>query len=367
MPPPIDFDQMIQDLGILVSAESPSSDLEACARCSEVLAAIGERVLGAPAEALRAGGRVHLRWQGEGKPRVALVGHFDTVWPLGTLADRPFEIRDGHAFGPGVFDMKAGIVQGLHALRAVGNLDGVQLLLTSDEEIGSPTSRGLIEDLARGVEAVLVLEPSAGGALKIARKGISMYRVRVTGRSAHAGLEPEKGINALTELARLVPVIEALASIEMGTTVTPTMLHAGIAGNVVPPEATLEVDVRALTVAEQHRVHAGMTTLVPVLLGALIAVSGGPDRPAMESTSSADLFRLATQLAPRAGIADLRGVTVGGGSDGNLTAAVGTATLDGLGAVGRGAHAPDERVVLAEMTARAELVRLLVADLLGAR
>ncbi|MDP9325844.1 MAG: M20/M25/M40 family metallo-hydrolase, partial [Candidatus Dormibacteraeota bacterium] len=259
------------------------------------------------------------------------------------------------------------VVQGLFALAALGVPAGVEMLLTSDEELGSPDSRELIEDLGRRADAVLVLEPSAAGALKTARKGVSNYRLEVAGRPSHAGLEPEKGVNALSELARLIPRVEALADAAQGTTITPTMASAGVATNIVPPSATADIDVRALTIAEQARVDKAVRALRPSIEGARLEVKGGPNRPPLEAARTAALFERASALAAANGLGVLAGATVGGGSDGNLTAALGTPTLDGLGAVGDGAHAEHEHVLVSEMAPRAALVALLVRDLLTAR
>ncbi|MFY9614263.1 MAG: M20 family metallopeptidase [Candidatus Dormiibacterota bacterium] len=359
-------DAMVDLLRRLVEVESPSSDTAACRACAELLASAGKDILGVAAETVVTGDRVHLHWRTGGDARVALLGHFDTVWPVGTLAARPFTLRGDQAFGPGAFDMKAGVVQGLFALAALGVPDGVEVLLTSDEELGSPDSRALIEDLGRRVEAVLVLEPSADGALKVARKGVSNYRLEVTGRPAHAGLEPEKGVNALSELARLIPQVEALADTSQGTTITPTMAASGIATNMVPPSASAEIDVRALTVMEQTRVDEAMRALRPSIDGARLLVEGGPNRPPLEAALTAALFERTSILAAANGLGTLSAATAGGGSDGNLTAALGTPTLDGLGAVGDGAHAEHEHVLVSQMAPRAALVALLVRDLLTA-
>jgi glutamate carboxypeptidase len=356
----VDAARMLDDLAALVAVESPSADVAATGRCADVLAAIGSDVLGVDADRLDAGGHPAVRWRFGGPTRVLLVGHLDTVWPMGTLAELPFDVRDGRATGPGVFDMKAGLVQGVHALRSLDDLDGVTFLVTSDEETGSLGSRALIEDEARGARAALVLEPSADGALKTARKGVSMYGVHVRGRAAHAGLEPEKGVNALVELAHQVLALTAIARPEVGTTVTPTVARAGTVTNVVPEEASADVDVRCATPDEQQRVDAAMRSLRAVVAGADVRITGGPNRPPMPASSSADLFALASKLAAFT----VSGVEVGGGSDGNFTAGVGTPTLDGLGAVGDGAHARHEWADVDAMPVRAKLVADLVRELL---
>ena len=353
---------MLDDLAALVEVESPSADVDATARCAGVLASIGGDRLGVAPERVDAGGHPAVLWRFGGPTRVLLVGHLDTVWPMGTLAELPFAVREGRATGPGVFDMKAGLVQGIHALASLDALDGVTVLVTSDEETGSLGSRALIEDEARGARAALVLEPSADGALKTGRKGVSMYRIQATGRAAHAGLEPEKGVNALIELAHHVLALHSIARPDVGTTVTPTVARAGSATNVVPEEASVDIDVRCSTPDEQRRVDEAMRTLSPVLAGAELRLTGGPNRPPMPASSARDLFALAATLAPFA----LLGVEVGGGSDGNFTAGVGTPTLDGLGAVGDGAHARHEWTDVAAMPVRAQLVADLVAELLQA-
>jgi glutamate carboxypeptidase len=356
---------MIDLLAALVAVESPSSSPDAVAACSRLVADAGAALLGEKAEEVVVDGRTHLRWRfGSGPTTVALVGHVDTVWPLGTIDRWPFSVADGIATGPGAFDMKAGIVQLLHALVRVDDLDGVAVLLTGDEEIGSPTSRALIEETAMGARAALILEPSAGAALKTARKGVSNYEVVVKGRAAHAGLEPENGANATIEIAHAVLALAGLERPALGTTVTPTVLHSGTATNVVPADAVLHVDVRTASAAEQRRVDVAARRLIAAVAGTTIEVRGGPNRPPLPTTASADLFARAQRIAGELGLAPLTAVEVGGGSDGNFTAAIGVPTLDGLGAVGGGAHAEGEHVVVATMDDRVRLLAALVADLL---
>jgi glutamate carboxypeptidase len=311
------------------------------------------------------GERGHLLWSGGGQTRVLLLGHVDTVWPFGTTDRWPFAVRDGRATGPGCFDMKAGLVQGLHALAGLDDLEGVALLATTDEELGSPTSRELVEQTARGCEAVLVLEPSAAGALKTGRKGVSNYELVVHGRAAHAGLEPEKGANAAVELAHQVLALAAVADADRGTTVTPTVVAAGTTTNTVPALARVAVDVRALEPAEQERVDRALRALTARVPGCSLELQGGVNRPPLAPGSSAALFARAQRLAAELGHPPLQGAHVGGASDGNFTAGLGIPTLDGLGAVGDGAHAEGEHVLLDTMAPRAELVRRLLAELLG--
>lgn len=353
--------EMVAALKDLVDAESPTSEIPATRACADVLATRGTTVLGTPPELVERDGRPHLWWRSEAPPTALLLGHLDTVWPIGTTARWPFDVVDGIATGPGVFDMKAGIVQGLFALATLESLDDVELLVTSDEEIGSPTSRALIEEAGRRARAVLVLEPSAGGALKTARKGCYTYRITARGRAAHAGLDPAAGANALTSLAHQVL---ALASIGCDdTTVTPTLAQAGTTANTVPAQATLTVDVRARTHDEHRRVDAEIRALRPVVDGVRLDIEMTAGRPPLEPSASEALFTQAHRIGSEIGIAELRGVEVGGGSDGNFTAGVGTPTLDGLGAVGDGAHAEGEHVVVAHMPERAALVAELIRRL----
>ena len=356
---------MVDLLEALVAAESPSTDPGAVAACGRLVADAAVGLLGEKPEEVVVDGRTHLRWRfGAGPSDVVLIGHLDTVWPHGTLARMPFAVSDGMATGPGVFDMKAGIVQGLYALSRLDDPSGVVLLLTADEEIGSTTSRELVEDTARGARAALVLEPSAGAALKTARKGVSNYEVVVHGRAAHAGLEPEKGANATLAAARAALRIADIARPGVGTTVTPTILRSGTATNVVPAHAVLYVDARTATPDEQRRVDAELAALAAEVAGTTIEVLGGPNRPPLAPSASADLFARAQRISADLGLPPLESAEVGGGSDGNFTAALGVPTLDGLGAVGGGAHAEDEHVVLDAMEGRVALVAALVAELL---
>ena len=367
-----DLPAMLADLEELVTCESPSADLTAVAAGAALVARQGARALGAEPEVLVREGCTHLRWRlGAGPRRVLVLCHQDTVWPLGTLTEIPWSVTAGVVRGPGCFDMKAGIVLALTALarlRATGtDLDGITVLVTGDEEIGSPTSADLIRAEAAGCAAVFVLEAGAdGGALKTGRKGASMYDLLVTGRAAHAGLEPEQGINTTLELAHQVLAVAALAEPALGTTVTPTVLTSGTTTNTVPSAGSLSVDVRALTVAEQQRVDAGMRALAPRVPGARLELRGGINRPPLEEASSAALFELACWVAGRLGIPAPDAVTVGGASDGNFTAGIGVPTLDGLGAVGGGAHARGEHVIIAELPRRAALLAGLLTEVLHA-
>ena len=356
---------MIDALERLVTVESPSVDKDACARCADALVDVAHAFIGVEPERIDVDGSTHLRWRfGASPTKVAVIGHLDTVWPLGTLDELPFAVADGVARGPGSFDMKSGLVIALQALASLDDLDGVCLFVNSDEEIGSLSSRALVEETARGARAALVLEPSVDGALKTARKGVGFYRLDFTGRAAHAGLEPQNGANALLAMADAVRTVAALAADAQGTTVTPTTASAGTARNVVPAQASVEIDVRGETPSELERVDAGIRSLQPSVAGTAMTVGGGINRPPLDVAASADLFARAQRLAVDLGLAPLRGQGVGGGSDGNFTAGIGVPTLDGLGAVGDGAHARNEHVVLASMPERARLVAALIRDLL---
>jgi glutamate carboxypeptidase len=297
---------------------------------------------------------------------VLLLGHHDTVWPIGTLARQPFEVRDGVLRGPGCLDMKAGLVMGFRALASLDDTTGVTLLVTGDEEIGSPSSRQLIEEEARGCRAALVLESADdSGALKTQRKGVSLYEVLLHGRAAHAGLAPEQGVSATVEAAHQVLAVAQLGDPAASTTVTPTCMQVGTTSNTVAASGRFAVDVRVRDAVEQNRVDEAMRALRPVLTGARIEVTGGPNRPPLAADASAALLERAVRLADRFGLGPVTGTAVGGASDGNFTAGVGTPTLDGLGAVGGGAHADDEHVLVAELPRRTALLAVLLRDLLA--
>lgn len=359
--------QMLDDIRDLVECESPSSDLAAVSRSADVVAAIGARLLGVTPERIIVDGCTHLRWTlGRGRDRVLLLGHHDTVWPIGSLATRPWSISDGVMRGPGTFDMKVGVVMALHAAARVPRSTPITILITGDEEIGSTTSRQLILDEANRCRTALVLEAAGDeGALKTARKGISDYQVEVKGRAAHAGLEPENGVNAAVELAHQILAIAQLGSQEHGTSVVPTVTSAGTTTNTVPASATLSVDVRAWSVVEQRRVDQEMKALKPVLDAAVITVRGGPNRPPLDEESSRLVFQLACEVADELGLPRLEQAHVGGASDGNFTASAGTPTLDGLGAVGGGAHAEHEHVLIEEIPRRTALLARLIVRLTG--
>jgi glutamate carboxypeptidase len=352
----------------LVSLETPSGDAARLQQGYDALAPWVAEALGRPAAVVVAEGVPHLVAVPEGPDPVLVLCHLDTVFPAGTIAERPFRVEDGRALGPGVFDMKAGIVA---ALEGIGGLPGhidrsrIGVLVTGDEETGSGTSRPLIEEVAAEVTAVLIPEPSLDGALKIGRKGGAFYDMTFRGVAAHAGLEPERGRNALLELARWALSVGDLADDERGTSVTPTRASAGTALNVVPDRAVLTVDVRAATLAELERVDGAIAAEAATEVnGVAVEVAGGINRPPLEQEASVGLADLCREQARRLGLADPGVVTVGGGSDGNFTAAMGIPTLDGLGPRGDGAHAAHEWVDLASLGERAQLLTALLGAVL---
>jgi glutamate carboxypeptidase len=301
------------------------------------------------------------------EPHVLVIGHLDTVWPIGTLRKMPFQIMpDGRATGPGVFDMKSGIAIAIEALRTIASerlatKRPVRLLLTCDEEIGSKTSRGLVEEEAANAAAALVLEPPiTGGVVKTGRKGIGTFTVRAIGRAAHAGLDPAKGVNAIVELAHQTLRLAALNDCEKGFTVSVGLLNGGTAINVIPAEAVARVDVRYWTEEEGDRVVESIRGLTPVLSEARLEITGGINRPPMpRSEKNIALYEHARNLASEIGF-DLRDAVVGGGSDGNFTAAMGVPTLDGLGVDGAGAHADHEHILIEDIPRRAALLARLM-------
>ncbi|MGO1523018.1 MAG: M20/M25/M40 family metallo-hydrolase [Nesterenkonia sp.] len=360
------LEQMIADIQRLVEVESPSEDRVAVAAGAAEAAALAADRLGTMPERVVVEGSTHLRLRfGPDKPTVVLVNHQDTVWPIGTLARKPFS-RDAQALrGPGVFDMLTGVVMSLHAaaiLQAAGHdLTGLGILITGDEELGSQTSRELLLEETAEANAAFVMEGALDTSLKIARKGTSMYTVAAHGVAAHAGLEPEKGVNAGIALGLLLPQIEALGDSKLGTTVTPTVLAGGVTDNTVPDYATVEVDARATTVAEQDRVDREIRELTSPRQGARVEVVGGINRPPMERSAAEGLFAQAQQVAAELGIGEITGAEVGGASDGNFTAAAGVPTLDGLGATGGGAHAEHEHALVANIAPRTALLAGLIA------
>jgi glutamate carboxypeptidase len=354
----------LQLIEALVRAESPSGDKAAVDRCGRVLAnALTE--LGARVDIIRqstAGDHVRAILESTpGAGQMLLLGHFDTVWPVGQVETMPVRREGDRLTGPGVFDMKAGIAIGLLACEALGATPGprprIVMLWTTDEEVGSGTSRSVIEAEARRSDAVLVLEPSLpGGALKTARRGCAGVEVTVRGVAAHAGIEPEKGASAVAELARLVPCINKLQDLGRGLAVNVVQVWGGARANVIPDEAHALVDVRVPTAAAWDEVLATFRAFTPSTPRTSIECHGWFDRPPLErSEDVARLYKWAREVARDLG-RELEEGTTGGGSDGNFTAALGVPTLDGLGAVGGGAHALDEHVTVSDVPWRAALL-----------
>jgi glutamate carboxypeptidase len=361
-----DLPRLCADLETLVRLESPTGEP---LRVTEAAAWVSERLRerGVPAE-LRPcppAGDALLATAAFREGGTLLLGHLDTVWPAGTIAEMPWRLSGGEARGPGVFDMKAGVVVGMAVLTAMVRESRpfpVSLLLVPDEETGSAASRELTLSVARRHRRVLVLEPSADGAAKIARKGCGVFRVAFHGRAAHAGLEPEKGASALAEMARFVLFLEKVADPAAGTTITASVARAGAAANVVPESAELTVDARAWTREEAERATRAMLAYRAFDGGVTVSVEGGFDRPPLEPTAASEsLFALARIVAGDLGF-ELGASRVGGASDGNLTAAAGIATLDGLGPRGGGAHSRDEHVLVADLPRRAALVAALACE-----
>jgi glutamate carboxypeptidase len=324
-----------------------------------------------PESARRTGSGVHAGTNAkrEYSKQILVLGHLDTVYGFGTIKNMPFRVRRGRAFGPGVFDMKGGLVIALFAIDALARMDWlprhrIVFLWTSDEETGSKSSREIIEREARRSAVVLVLEPARGpkGELKTRRKAIGTADIVIAGRAAHAGLDPGAGVNAINELALQVARLMELNDARRGITVNPTIAQGGTRSNVIPAEACLTVDLRAETLADVRRLERKLKALRPILPGARVEVRGGFSRPPLERRASAALFSHAKKLADQLGFS-LGECLAGGGSDGNFTGALGVPTLDGLGAVGDGAHSAEEHVIVSALPERAALLAALTATL----
>lgn len=300
-------------------------------------------------------------------PRVLVIGHLDTVWPIGTLARLPFRVTpEGRAHGPGIFDMKAGIATVIEALRTIvaqklPTKRPITLLLTCDEEIGSQTSRSLVEEEAKQAAVALVLEPPVpGGIVKTGRKGIGTFTIRARGRAAHAGLDPSKGVNAIVELAHQTLRLAALNDHAQGISVSVGIINGGTGINVIPAEAEAKVDVRFWTAEDGEKIVNTIRGLQPVLNEAQLEISGDINRPPMpRSEANIALYEHARELAAELGF-QLDDAMVGGGSDGNFTAALGVPTLDGLGVDGAGAHAEHEHIIISDLPRRAALLTRLL-------
>jgi glutamate carboxypeptidase len=362
---------LLDTLERLVRLESPSTSKPAVDQCgAEIVRRLKE--LGARVETLPQSARGdHVRAAFPGSddaPAVLLLGHFDTVWDIGTIERMPFRAEDGRLHGPGIFDMKAGIAVSMLAMRALkaagGQRPGVTMLWTTDEEIGSGTSRALIEEEARRSKAVLVLEPSLpGGAAKTGRKGCGDFELTVHGVSAHAGIDPGKGASAIHELAHQIVALEGLQNLERGISVNIGVVRGGSRTNVIADEAHASIDVRARTMADAAGVEQAIRGLTPRFRGTRLEITGGFGRPPLErSDGVAWLYGVARDAARDLGVELAEGST-GGGSDGNFTAALGVPTVDGLGPQGDGAHARHEHVLQQDLCWRAAFVASLLARL----
>lgn len=367
------MNHFLQLLEEAVNMDSPSRDKRLGDRMAGWFALQFQRLTGGRAELIpnaTYGDQVRCTL-GEGDKQILIIGHYDTVWLEGEAARRPFSIRDEKAYGPGVYDMKAGILQAMFALRALVKLDRlpadkkIVLLLNSDEEIGSPTSRWLVEQEASRSAASFVLEPPTepGGALKTWRKGSAHYTVAVRGISAHAGVDHQKGVSAIEELSRQIQFLHALTDYEKGTTINVGVVKGGIGANVVAYYAEAEVDVRVVSMEEAQRIENVIRERKPLLSGTSINVTGGIRRPPMERTKDTGvLFALAKSISRHELGMELEESGTGGVSDGNFAAACGVPTLDGLGAKGGFAHSPEEWIELGEISTRATLLARLIEE-----
>lgn len=361
--------QILKKLQELVEIESPSDDKAAVDRCIDAVAAMAEP-LGSRIRRHRQrsfGDVLELRFGPAKRAKtLMLLGHLDTVWPLGTLASMPFRLTDGKAWGPGTLDMKAGVAMALTALEVLHEMDAltrpVIFLLNSDEEVGSTVSRAITEKLARESEAVFVLEPAQGpeGAYKTARKGVGGYTLRVRGVASHAGVDFERGHSAIHELAWQLEKVRGFTELSRGLTVSPGVIRGGTRTNVVAAEAEAEIDIRIARLKDAERIDRRFRSLRVRDKGCVLQIEGGINRPPMErSRGTAVLFRRAATLAAEMGFT-LTEAATGGGSDGNFTAALGVPTLDGMGGIGEGAHASHESVVLRELVPRTALLAEMI-------
>ena len=352
---------MLAALEALVKLESPTEDLNACRDVVRLASDIATRILGTPAEIREVNGRP-VFWWGAANPDVIVLAHLDTVWPKGSF--QPLWSVEGNAArGPGIFDMKAGFVQALYAMKDITG--SAALVATTDEETSSASSKDFIKEISAAAKAVLVLEATLNGKVKTGRKGTAMYQVKIHGKASHAGLEPEKGINATTEMAHAVLAITAMENAEHGTTVVPTTLHSGNTTNTVPDLAVLDIDIRSYSMDDLNRVDAAIKGLKPINAAARYEITGGFNRPPLETSSTMALYERAEKVAKQLGMPPLGHASVGGASDGNFAAAAGAQVLDGLGAVGDGAHAAHEWVDISTLEDRSKLLHALIKDLLN--
>ena len=354
---------IVEDLKRLVEFESPSEGLLACRGVVELAIQIANENLKPEAELIEENGRP-IFWWGSKNPKIVLLAHLDTVWPKGSYLPT-WSVAGDIAKGPGVFDMKAGFLQAIYAVKEIPGADSkVAIIATTDEELGSQSSKALIERVSKSASAVLVLEASLNGKVKTGRKGTSMYQIALHGRASHAGLEPEKGINATTEIATIVIEVAKLANPEFGTTVVPTVMHSGTTTNTVPALATLDIDIRSFSAAELIRVDTAIRKLVAAHPEAKLEVTGGINRPPLETSATLELYEILEKVASEIGMEPVGHASVGGASDGNFAAAAGARVLDGLGAVGDGAHAPHEQILLSSIPSRVKLLTAFIKELI---
>ena len=351
---------MLAALEALVKLESPTEDLAACQDVVRLASDIATRILGTPAEIREVNGRP-VFWWGANNPEVVVLAHLDTVWPKGSFTPL-WKVEGNKATGPGVFDMKAGFIQGLYAMKGITG--SAALVATTDEETGSVTSKEFIKQISAQAKAVLVLEASLNGMVKTGRKGTAMYQIKIHGKASHAGLEPEKGINSTIEIAHAIIAVAALENKEHGTTVVPTMLRAGNTTNTVPDLAVLDIDIRSYSMDDLKRVDSAIKNLKAVNAEARYEIIGGFNRPPLETSSTMALYERAEKVAKELGMSPLGHASVGGASDGNFAAAAGAQVLDGLGAIGAGAHAAHEWVDISVLEIRSKLLHALIKDLL---
>lgn len=360
---------LIEQLRALVEVESPSDEPAAVNRANDLVAELGIQIGGRVKRhrQTKFGDVMELRFgpkRSKQKP-ILLLGHLDTVWPLGTLSSMPWQEKDGRLWGPGVLDMKAGVTMALTtlgSLRELGNNRPVTLLLNSDEEVGSTVSRPVTERLALQSAAVFVLEPAQGLAYKTARKGVGQYDLHVTGVAAHSGVDFARGHSAILEMARLIETVSGFTDLSRGRTVNCGVVRGGTRSNVIAAEAWAEVDVRIARSSDAARVEKLFRTLKVTDPNCSLTITGGLNRPPMERTpSTITLFKQARALAARLGFT-LDEAATGGGSDGNFTSTLGVPTLDGMGAVGEGAHAAHESIVIEHLLPRTILLAAMIAE-----
>ena len=352
---------ILDDLRTLVESESPSTNEALLSKTADILKEMISRITGlTPGFEIRNGKQVLSATLGKDLERsILILCHYDTVWPEGTISRLPFQIKGDICTGPGVFDMKSGILMSLYALKFLRTYSlkrSVTVLITPDEEVGSETSKDLILRFAKKAEAVLVLESSEKGMLKVGRKGVGTFSVQALGRASHAGLNPEAGINAISEISRLVNDVENFANLGKGTTINVGIIRGGTRTNVVPENAEIEIDVRVKTEQESKRIDAAFHDLKPHDNRIHLTVTGGIERPPMErNRRNDDLFQKVQHIGRKVGF-DLEACEVGGASDGNFVSAEGVPVIDGMGAVGEGAHSLSEKIEISSTLNRILLV-----------